>query len=113
MLYLNTTFTATAQTSYIYVESDGVQLDVDYVRISRNDIALRKIVYITYDNYLQVFKVTDDTNNKGNYSAPTKSIYITRSFCIWCKSKTTTLVSIQCIMIIILHIQIYLHMVTT
>ena len=54
---LDTTFTATATTSYVYVESDGVQLDVDYVRISRNDIALRKLVYITYDNYLQVFKV--------------------------------------------------------
>jgi hypothetical protein len=72
---LNTTFTATAQTSYIYVESDGVQLDVDYVRISRNDIALRKLVYISYDNYLQTYKVTDDTNNKGNYSAPIR-VYI-------------------------------------
>ena len=61
---LNTTFTATAQTSYIYVESDSVQLDVDYVRISRNDIALRKLAYISYDNYLQTYKVTDDTNNK-------------------------------------------------
>ena len=72
---LNTTFTATAQTSYIYVESDGVQLDVDYVRISRNDISLRKLVYISYDNYLQTYKVTDDTNNKGNYSAPLR-VYI-------------------------------------
>jgi len=72
---LNTTFTATAQTSYIYVESDGVQLDVDYVRINRNDIALRKLSYISYDNYLQNYKVTDDTNNKGNYSAPLR-VYI-------------------------------------
>ena len=72
---LNTTFTATAQTSYIYVESDGVQLDVDYVRINRNDIALRKLTYISYDNYLQTYKVTDDTNNKGNYSAPIR-VYI-------------------------------------
>ena len=72
---LNTTFTATAQTSYIYVESDSVQLDVDYVRISRNDIALRKLAYISYDNYLQTYKVTDDTNNKGNYSAPLR-VYI-------------------------------------
>ena len=72
---LNTTFTATAQTSYIYVESDGVQLDVDYVRINRNDIALRKLTYISYDNYLQIHKVTDDTNNKGNYSAPLR-VYI-------------------------------------
>lgn len=72
---LNTTFTATAQTSYIYVESDGVQLDVDYVRINRNDIALRKLTYISYDNYLQTYKVIDDTNNKGNYSAPLR-VYI-------------------------------------
>ena len=72
---LNTTFTATAQTSYIYVESDGVQLDVDYVRISRSDIALRKLTFVTYDNYLQVYKVTDDTNNSGNYSDPLR-VYI-------------------------------------
>jgi len=72
---LNTTFTATAQTSYIYVESDSVQLDVDYVRISRSDIALRKLTFVTYDNYLQVYKVTDDTNNSGNYSDPLR-VYI-------------------------------------
>ena len=72
---LSTTFTATAQVSYIYVESDGVQLDVDYVRISRNDIALRKLVFITYDNFLQVFKVTDDSNNSGSYSDPLR-VYI-------------------------------------
>ena len=72
---LNTTFTATAQTSFIYVESDGVQLDVDYVRISRSDIATRKLTYITYDNYLQTYKPTDDTNNSGNYSIPLR-VYI-------------------------------------
>ena len=72
---LNTTFTATAQTSYIYLEASSVQLDVDYVRINRNDIALRKLAYISYDNYLQNYKVTDDTNNKGNYSAPLR-VYI-------------------------------------
>jgi hypothetical protein len=72
---LNTTFTATAQTSFIYVESDGVQLDVDYVRISRSDIATRKLAYITYDNYLQAYKPTDDTNNSGNYSVPLR-VYI-------------------------------------
>ena len=72
---LNTTFTATAQTSFIYVESDGVQLDVDYVRISRSDIPLRKLVYVSYDNFLQIYKVTDDTNNSGNYSDPLR-VYI-------------------------------------
>ena len=52
-----------------------MQLDVDYVRVSRNDIATRKLVYISYDNYLQSYKPTDDENNKGNYSAPLR-VYI-------------------------------------
>ena len=72
---LNTTFTATAQTSYVYVESDGVQLDVDYIRISRSDIATRKLTYVTYDSYLQNNKPTDDTNNSSNYSIPLR-VYI-------------------------------------
>ena len=72
---LQTTFTATAQTSFIYVEADGVQLDVDYIRISRSDIATRKLAFISYDNYLQAYKPTDDTNSKGNYSAPLR-VYI-------------------------------------
>ena len=72
---LNTTFTATAQVSYIYLEAPSVQLDVDYVRISRSDIAHRKLAFVSYDNYLQSYKVTDDTNNSGNYSAPLR-VYI-------------------------------------
>jgi hypothetical protein len=72
---LNTTFTATAQVSYIYLEASGVQLDVDYVRISRSDIAQRKLSFISYDSYLQTYKVTDDTNNSGNYSPPLR-VYI-------------------------------------
>ena len=72
---LQTTFTATAQTSYIYLEASSVQLDVDYVRISRSDIATRKLSYITYDSYLQSHKPTDDTNNEGNYSVPLR-VYI-------------------------------------
>ena len=72
---LNTTFTATAQVSYIYLEASGIQLDVDYVRISRNDIAQRKLAFVSYDSYLQTYKATDDTNNSGNYSAPLR-VYI-------------------------------------
>ena len=72
---LNTTFTATAQTSFVYLEASGVQLDVDYVRVSRSDIATRKLTYITYDNYLQTYKPTDDTNNSSNYSIPLR-VYI-------------------------------------
>ena len=67
---LDTTFTATAQTSYVYVESDGVQLDVDYVRVSREDVTTRKLRYISYDDYLQRFKEQDDTNNSGHYGMP-------------------------------------------
>ena len=72
---LNTTFTASAQTSYIYLEAPSVQLDVDYVRISRSDIATRKLTYVTYDSYLQNNKPTDDTNNSSNYSIPLR-VYI-------------------------------------
>ena len=72
---LQTTFTVTAQTSFIYLEASGVQLDVDYVRISRSDIINRKLSFISYDNYLQNYKPTDDTNNKGSYSAPVR-VYI-------------------------------------
>jgi len=67
---LDTTFTATAQTSYVYVESDGVQLDVDYVRVSRADITTRKIRYISYDDYLQRFKEQDDRNSSGHHGMP-------------------------------------------
>ena len=72
---LQTTFTATSQTSFVYVEAPSVQLDVDYVRVSRSDIATRKLTFISYDNYLQSYKPTDDTNNKGNYAAPLR-VYI-------------------------------------
>jgi hypothetical protein len=67
---LDTTFTATAQTSYVYVESDGVQLDVDYVRVSRADITTRKLRYISYDDYLQRFKEQDDKNSSGHHGMP-------------------------------------------
>ena len=67
---LDTTFTATAQTSYVYVESDGVQLDVDYVRVSREDVTTRKIRYISYDDYLQRFKEQDDRNSSGHHGMP-------------------------------------------
>jgi hypothetical protein len=67
---LDTTFTATAQTSYVYVESDSVQLDVDYIRVSRADVTTRKIRYISYDDYLQRFKEQDDRNSSGHYGMP-------------------------------------------
>ena len=71
---LDTTFTATATTSYVYVESDGVQLDVDYIRVSRSDITPSKLAYITYDTYLQINKPADDVNQSSAYGKPTKVI---------------------------------------
>jgi hypothetical protein len=71
---LDTTFTATAQTSYVYVESDGVQLDVDYIRVSRNDISPSKLASATYDNYLQSYKPSDDLNASSAYGIPLRVI---------------------------------------
>ncbi len=67
---LDTTFTASATTSYVYVESDSVQLDVDYIRVSRSDINTRKLSYISYDDYLQRFKEQDSTNSSSQYGVP-------------------------------------------
>ena len=71
---LDTTFTATAKTSYVYVEASSVQLDVDYIRVSRSDIAPTKLASITYDTYLQTNKVADDVNNSSAYGKPLKVI---------------------------------------
>ena len=71
---LDTTFTATAQTSYVYVESDGVQLDVDYIRVSRSDISPRKIASATYDTYLQSYKPSDDVNQSSAFGVPLRVI---------------------------------------
>ena len=71
---LDTTFTATAATSYVYVESDGVQLDVDYIRVSRSDITPSKLSYISYDTYLQTNKPADDVNQSSAYGKPVKVI---------------------------------------
>ncbi len=71
---LDTTFTATAATSYVYVESDGVQLDVDYIRVSRSDITPSKLSYISYDTYLQTNKPADDINQSSAYGKPVKVV---------------------------------------
>ena len=71
---LDTTFTATAKTSYVYVEASSVQLDVDYIRVSRSDIAPTKLASITYDTYLQTNKVADDVNNSSAYGKPLKVV---------------------------------------
>jgi len=71
---LDTTFTATATTSYVYVESDSVQLDVDYIRVSRSDITPSKLTYISYDTYLQTNKPADDVNQSSAYGKPVKIV---------------------------------------
>ena len=67
---LDTTFTATTQTAYIYFETaSGVQLDIDYVRISEN-IPVKKLKYITYDDWNVRYSQTDLTNNSSSYGCP-------------------------------------------
>ena len=76
---LNTRFTATATSSFIYVEASGVQLDVDYVRCSRSDITRQKVLYISYDDYLQNYKSIDDRNDSDVFGTPAK-VYILPNF---------------------------------
>jgi len=71
---LDTTFTATAATSYVYVEASSVQLDVDYIRVSRSDITPSKLTYISYDTYLQTNKPADDVNQSSAYGKPVKVV---------------------------------------
>ncbi len=68
---LNTTFTSTAKTLYIFFETaSGVQLDIDYVRISE-DIGVKKLRYISYDDWNRRFSETDLTNSKDVQGTPT------------------------------------------
>ncbi len=76
---LNTRFTATATSSFIYVEASGVQLDVDYVRCSRSDVTRQKVLYISYDDYLQNYKSIDDRNDSDVFGTPAK-VYILPNF---------------------------------
>ena len=72
-----TTFTATAQTTFITLNNTvtSTNLDIDYVRISRDNVAPRKLHYITYDDWLQRFKTMDVDNGDGSYALP---IYVYR-----------------------------------
>jgi len=49
-------------------------MDVDYVRVSRSDIAPKKLAHITYDAYLQTNKVSDDVNVSSAFGLPAKVI---------------------------------------
>ena len=68
---LDTSFTATAQTSYITINntSTATNMDVDYVRISEN-IPVKKLKYITYDQYNRMFLERDLNNNSSSYGTP-------------------------------------------
>jgi len=75
---LDTTFTADAQTSYIYFETaSGVQLDIDYVRISRN-IRPKRLPFVSYDDWVNRFSERDLTNLSSAYGEP-EFVYKTQS----------------------------------
>tara|TARA_R110000824_G_scaffold2505_1_gene11551 strand:+ start:1935 stop:3035 length:1101 start_codon:yes stop_codon:yes gene_type:complete len=68
---INTTFTATAQTSYITLNNTvtSTNLDVDYVRISEN-IKVKKLKYMTYDDWNNRYLERDLTNTSSSYGCP-------------------------------------------
>ena len=76
---LDTTFTATAQTSYITVNntSTATNLDVDYIRISRN-VSPKRLRYISYDDYIRQYAEKDKANLSTSQAEP-KYIYKTQS----------------------------------
>ena len=76
---LDTTFTATAQTSYITLNNTvtTTNLDVDYVRISK-DIHPKQLHYITYNDWWRRYAEKDLDNNSNAYGEP-ECVYKTQS----------------------------------
>ena len=70
---LDTTFSATKQTTYITLNnpSTATNMDIDYVRISE-DIGAQKVKYITYEEYKDTYATTDEANNSDVYGKPSK-----------------------------------------
>jgi len=67
---LNTTFSATVATTYItIINSDENNLDVDYVRVSE-DIPVKKLKYVTYDNWNRMYLERDLANDSSAYGTP-------------------------------------------
>jgi len=67
---LNTTFSATVATTYItIINSDENNLDVDYVRVSE-DIPVKKLRYITYDDWNKMYLERDLSNDSSAYGTP-------------------------------------------
>ena len=68
---LDTTFDATAQTTYVTLNNTvtSTNLDVDYVRVSE-DIPVKKLKYVTYDNWNRMYLERDLANDSSAYGTP-------------------------------------------
>ena len=76
---LDTTFTATAQTTFVTLNnpSTATNMDIDYVRVSRN-ISPKRLRYISYDDYISQYAERDKTNLSSVQGEP-KYVYKTQS----------------------------------
>ena len=76
---LDTTFTATAQTTFITLNNTvtTTNLDVDYVRVSRN-IGVQRLKYISYDDYVRQYAERDKLNLSSVQGEP-RFVYKTQS----------------------------------
>jgi len=75
---LDTTFDATVSTTYVtIINSDENNLDVDYIRISRN-INPKRLKFISYDDWVRRFSERDLTNLSTAYGEP-EYVYKTQS----------------------------------
>ena len=68
---LDTTFTATAQTTFVTVNntSTATNMDVDYIRISE-DIPVKRLRYLAYDDWNKKFLERDLANSEDCLSVP-------------------------------------------
>tara|TARA_R100000231_G_scaffold135316_1_gene109652 strand:+ start:2811 stop:3935 length:1125 start_codon:yes stop_codon:yes gene_type:complete len=76
---LDTTFTATAQTTFVTLNNPSTEtnMDIDYVRVSRN-ISPKRLRYISYDDYIRQYAERDKTNLSSVQGEP-KYVYKTQS----------------------------------
>ena len=76
---LDTTFTATVQTSYVTLNntSTATNMDIDYVRISK-DMYPQKLEYMTYDDWWRMHGERDLDNSSTAYGEP-EFVYKTQS----------------------------------
>ena len=76
---LDTTFTATAQTSYVTINntSTATNMDIDYVRISRN-VMPQRLPFVSYDDWVRRFSQRDLTNLSSSHAEP-EFVYKTQS----------------------------------